>query len=55
MVLGVALDSKLSIENHLRLMSASASSKLGMMKKALYLFGDAVLVLRCFLEFTEQS
>ena len=45
-VIGVILDTKLSFEGHIRSMAASASSKLGIMRKALCLFGDPVSVLR---------
>ena len=34
-VLGVILDAKLSFEGHIRSIAASASSKLGIMRKAL--------------------
>ena len=44
-VLGVVLDTKLSS------MAASASSNLGIMRKAFCLFGDRVLVLRCLWSF----
>ena len=47
-VLGVVLDTKLSFESLIRSMAASASSKLGIMRKALCLFCDPVMVLRCF-------
>ena len=47
-VLGVGLDTKLSFEGHNRSMAASASSKLGLMRKTLCLFDDPVLILRCF-------
>ena len=43
-VLGVILDDKLSFEGHIRSIAASASSKVGIMRKALCLFGDPVLV-----------
>ena len=41
--LGVALDTKLSFENHIRSIAASASSKCGIMSKAVYLFCEEVL------------
>ena len=47
-VLGVVLDAKLLFESHIRSIAASASSKLGIMRKVLCLSGDLVLVLRCF-------
>ena len=51
MVLGVVSDTKLSFESHIRSMAAFASSKLGIMKKALCLFDVPHLVLRCFWRF----
>ena len=50
-VLGVILDTKLSFESHIRSIAASASNKLTVIRKALSLFGDFVLVLRCFWNF----
>ena len=47
-VVGVVLDTKLLLESHIRSIAASASSKLGIVRKALYFFRDPVLVLRCF-------
>ena len=44
-VLGVVLDTKLLFESHIRSIAASASRKLGVMRKVLYLFGDPVLFL----------
>ena len=49
-VLGVVFDTKLSFESNIRSIAASASSKLGIMRKALCLFGDPVLVFEVFLE-----
>ena len=43
-VLSVVLDLKLSFENHIRSIAASASSRLGIMRNALCFFGDPVLV-----------
>ena len=50
-VLGVVLDTKQSFEGHIRSVAGFASSKLGIMRKALCLFGDPILVLRCFWSF----
>ena len=50
-VLDVVLDSKLSFEGHIRSIAVSASSKFRIMSKALCLFGDPVIVLRCFWSF----
>ena len=47
-VLGVVLDTKLSFESHIRSIAVPAFIKLEIMRKALCLFGDPVLVLRCF-------
>ena len=47
----VALDTKLLYESHIRSIVASASSKLGIMRKALCLFGELVMVLRWFWRF----
>ena len=49
-VLCVVLHTELSFERHVRSIAASASSKLGIMK-ALSLFGDPVLLSRCFWSF----
>ena len=43
-VFGVVLDTKLSFESHTRLINASTSSKLGIIREVLCLFGDPVLV-----------
>ena len=45
-VLGVLFDIQLSFEGHIRMKSDFASSKLEIMRKALCLFGDPVLVSR---------
>ena len=51
-VLGVVLDTKLLFESPLRLITASVFSKLGIIHiRVLFLFADAVLVLRCFWSF----
>ena len=47
-VLGVFLDTKLSFESPIRSIAASVSSNLGIMRKALSLFDDPVLVSRFF-------
>ena len=49
--LGVVLDTKLLYEIHNRSIAASASSKLGIMRKALCLFGDPILVSMYFWSF----
>ena len=36
------------MESHIRSIAASASSKLGIMRKALWLFGDPILFSMCF-------
>ena len=45
-VLGVVLSTKLSFESHIRYAAASAFSKLQIMRIALSLFGEPVLVSR---------
>ena len=47
----VVLDTKLSFESHIRSIAASVSSKLGIMRKALCIFCDPVLILKCFWSF----
>ena len=47
-VLGAFLDTKLSFNSRLRLKAASASKKLGIMRKALCFYGDLVLVSSSF-------
>ena len=47
-VLGVVSDTKLSFQCHSGPTAAFASSKLGIMRKALCLFDDPVLVLSLF-------
>ena len=49
--IGVVLETKMSFEDYIRLVYYSASSELGIRRKALSLFGDPVLVLRCFCSF----
>ena len=44
--LGVVLDTKLLFESQIRSIGVFASSKLVIMKKALCLFGDPVLISR---------
>ena len=41
-VISVVLDTKLLFESHIRSTAGSASSKLGIMRKALCMFGKAV-------------
>ena len=48
-VLCVVLHTELSFERHVRSIAASASSKVGIMRKDSCLFGDPVLGLRSFL------
>ena len=49
--LGIVLDSKLSFERHIRLLAVSVPSEFGIMKEALCLFSDPVLVSKCFWSF----
>ena len=43
-VLGFVLDTKYGFESHIRLIFAPASSKFGIMRKTVCLFGDPVLI-----------
>mgnify|MGYP006897401068 CR=1 FL=1 len=49
-VLEVVLDIKLAFVRHIRSIANSACSKLGIMRKALYLFGDLVFIFEVFLK-----
>ena len=47
-ILGVTLDRLLTFETHIRLVVASASSRLGKLTKTLGVFDDLALAVRCF-------
>ena len=47
-ILGVTFDSKLTFENHLRLVSRAASQRLGILRKSSRMFHDRSLLERCF-------
>ena len=47
-ILGVTSDSKLTFEKHLRLVSKSASQRLGILRKSWRVFHDRSLLGRCF-------
>ena len=47
-ILGVAFDSKLTFEKHLRLVSRAASQRLGILRKSWRVFHDRLLLERCF-------
>ena len=47
-ILGISFDPKMLFEHHLRKVAASASQKLGIMRRGWQLFGDLVLLRRCF-------
>ena len=53
-VLGVVLDVKVSFEGHITSIAATASSKIRIMRKALCLFGDPVLVFEVLLELPDS-
>ena len=50
-VLGVILDHKLIFESHLRSVAASASQKLGILRKTYKVFSDPALIIKCFWSF----
>ena len=47
-ILGVTLDSKMTCEKHLRLVSRAASQRLGILRKSWRVFHDRSLLGRCF-------
>ena len=47
-ILRVTFDSKLTFENHLRLVSRAASQRLGILRKSWRVFHDRSLLERCF-------
>ena len=50
-ILGVLFDSKLIFESHLRAIAASASQKLGLVRKASTIFGSSSVSMTCFRSF----
>ena len=50
-ILGVAFDSKMTFEKHLRSVSRGASQRLGILRKSCRVFHDRSLLGRCFLVF----
>ena len=50
-ILGVILDSKLSFEKQVRAISASASMRVGILRKAMSVFRDVTVVVKCFWAF----
>ena len=50
-ILGVTFDSHLTFQQHLRNVSANAARKLGIVRKASYIFGDEGTNLTCFRSF----
>ena len=50
-ILGVAFDSKMTFEKHLRSVSRAASQRLGSLRKSWRVFHDRSLLGRCFLGF----
>ena len=47
-ILGVAFDSKMSFEKHLRSVSIAASQRLGVLRESWRVFHDKSLLGRCF-------
>ena len=47
-ILGVTFDPKLSFERHVRSVAASASQKIGIMRRGLKIFDSVEVVYRCF-------
>ena len=47
-ILGVTFDSKMTFEKHLRLVSRTASQRLGILRKSWRMFHDRSLFERCF-------
>ena len=50
-ILGVILDSKLSFEKHVRAIAASASMRVGILRKTMSVFRDVTVVAKCFWAF----
>ena len=50
-ILGVTLDTKLTFESHIRSVSASASQRLGILRKASRIFNDPTVTRTCFMSF----
>ena len=51
MILGVILDSKLAFEKQVRAISASASRRVGILRKTMSVFRDVAVVTKCFWAF----
>ena len=47
-ILGVIFDSKIALEEHLRLVSRAASQRLGILRKSWRVFHDISLLEKCF-------
>ena len=50
-ILGVVFDSKFTFENHLRTMLSNSSRKLGIVRKASFIYRDSSVDLACFRSF----
>ena len=50
-ILGVILDSKLAFENQVRAIAASASTRVGILRKIMSVFRDVAVVAKCFWAF----
>ena len=51
-ILGVILDSKLSFEKYVRAIAASASMRVGILRKIMSVFRDVTVVAKCFCIYT---
>ena len=50
-ILGVLFDSKFTFEQHLRSVSSSVAQKVGLLRKSFKIFGDQMVLLKCFNSF----
>ena len=50
-ILGVLFDSKFTFEQHLRSISSSIAQKVGLLRKSYKIFGDQMVLLKCFNSF----
>ena len=50
-ILGVMFDSKFTCERHIRSISSAVAQKIGLLRKSFRIFGDHVVLLKCFNSF----
>lgn len=50
-ILGVTFDNKLTFEKHIRSVASGISQKIGILRKCFKVFGDEVIMLKCFNSF----